>query len=92
MWRTASPLVPGLGRAHHHRTHTTEALAASVSERPAQQNFSPPHQQIERGIASVFFLAFQAEPLQGAAPLVSSSCSCCASYLPQAGSVGHADW
>jgi hypothetical protein len=28
---------------------------------------------------------------KGAAPLVSSSCSCCASNLPQAGSVGHAD-
>jgi hypothetical protein len=40
-----------------------------------------------RGIASIFFLAFQAEPLQGAAPLASSSCPCCASYLPQAGSV-----
>jgi hypothetical protein len=31
MWRTVAPLlVPGLGRAHHHHTHTTEALAASV--------------------------------------------------------------
>jgi hypothetical protein len=43
MWRTASPLVPGLGRAHHHHTHTTEALAAGVSERPAKRK---PHQGI----------------------------------------------
>ena len=46
---------------------------------------------ILQGDAPNFLSAFQAEPLQGAAPLVSSSCSCCASYLPQAGSVDHAD-
>jgi hypothetical protein len=38
MWRSASPQVPGLGHAHHHRTHTTGALAASASERSAQRN------------------------------------------------------
>jgi hypothetical protein len=27
MWRTASPLVPGVGHAPHHHTHITEALA-----------------------------------------------------------------
>jgi hypothetical protein len=53
MWRSAaSPLVPGLGHAHHPRgtttshTHTTGALAAGVSERSAQRNstsaFAPP--------------------------------------------------
>jgi hypothetical protein len=31
MWCTASPLAPGLGRAPHHHTHTTEALA--IAER-----------------------------------------------------------
>jgi hypothetical protein len=36
-----APLVPGLGHAHHHRTHTTEAgVRASVaSERSAQRDF-----------------------------------------------------
>jgi hypothetical protein len=42
MWRSASPLVPGLGHAHHHHTHaTTEALVRARGERrgrSAQRN------------------------------------------------------
>jgi hypothetical protein len=59
--------------------------------RPPPSKYSH-SQQTQRGIASIFFLAFQAEPLQGTAPLASSSCPCCAPYQPQAGPVGHADW
>jgi hypothetical protein len=33
MWRTASPLVPGLSRAPHHHTHTTEASASGERQR-----------------------------------------------------------
>jgi hypothetical protein len=40
MRRTASPLVPGLGRAPHHCTHTTEVLAASASERSDQRSLA----------------------------------------------------
>jgi hypothetical protein len=46
MWRSVSPLVPGLAHAHHHHhTHTTEASAASASERSAQRNSRGPFLQ-----------------------------------------------
>jgi hypothetical protein len=59
MWRSASPLVPGLGHAHHHHTHTTEALVRGERrERPAQRNCGRAHcctgDPTDRGTFSVF--------------------------------------